>query len=247
MLNMPVSAESANEATCPPHETPLRRPSTNRASPLPNRKVSACRIQTQLPAILLFLAVTLGRPPPSAAHVYLTVPPTRAKCYLDQRMGLETDELFRGNPCGRPSRGVLGALVAGTDSCVTARMPVAHPGHFRISIAPGTAGTGGTAEGRPAFATAFDSPGNILAAFDCSSLPGGCPTDAIEGQGDYTFPIRVPANLTAGVYTLQLRQYASEFDWYYYDCADVQVRPVYSCSGPTSSIACLRRPGSSLQ
>ena len=173
----------------------------------------------QAASVLLLLAcasLCCGRR--VAAHVFWSSPPTRAACFYAAPVGDETDTLFRGNPCGRASRGVRGALVAGADSCVRLRMVVAHPSTFRVALAAGTAAASGADDGR---VTAFDVPGAALATFACDSLPGGCGS----AQGDYELPVVIPANTSAGVYTLQLRQRAPDLGqrYYYYDCADVLV------------------------
>lgn len=66
-------------------------------------------------------------------------------------------------------------------------------------------------------------------------MPTGC--NPMQ-TGAFSFPLRLPANLTAAlmaagapphssgvgvVATLQLRQFAPEFDWYYHECADILV------------------------
>jgi len=155
------------------------------------------------------------------------------------------DGIFRGNPCGRPSRGALSAVVAGSAACVSFRMSVSHTSSFRVALAPGMVeGSPSNVEsGRPAHRTPFDDPAALVSRFECGSLPGGCESDP-SGRGDYVVPIRLPNTTTPGLYTLQLRQWAADLSWYYvsdsipcvqepwnrlvalptqYDCADIIV------------------------
>jgi hypothetical protein len=179
------------------------------------------------------------------AHVFVDIPPTRALCFHE---GASTDTVFRAHPCGRASRGILGVLVAGADVCLQFSVTVPHyDNSIRVSLAPGTAGMSTTAVrgetpiAQGSFDAAFDA--IVLANWTCPELPGGCPKSEIglagrTGTGTYSVPVHLPSDLgatllSAGgtnnsalggiVATLQLRQYAPEFDWYYHDCSDVLV------------------------
>lgn len=192
---------------------------------------------------MLTLLLLLLAGSPARAHMYIAAPPTRALCYHE---GATSDAVYRAAPCGRPSRGVQGVLVAGAEVCIRSRMNVPHMGPFRVAIAPGTAPVGevfrGTRVAAPgSFAAAFDV--LVLGAWSCSDVAGGCPAAATPAQtGDFSLSLRLPSNLTAmlrayggggnnssgggggaEVATVQLRQYAHEFVWYYHDCADVLV------------------------
>lgn len=79
---------------------------------------------------MLLLAAALA-----GAHLIFVEPATRAHCFHD---GATSDVVYRGTPCGRPSRGIVGVLVAGQGICVRALMNVPHAGPFRLAIAPGT-------------------------------------------------------------------------------------------------------------
>lgn len=146
--------------------------------------------------------------------------------------------MYRGTPCGRSSRGIVGVVVDGADVCVKALMNVPHAGPFRLAIAPGTAPAGAAVAGADpsppgSFQQLFDT--FTLQSWPCSSMPTGC---APSQTGAFAFPLRLPANATAllaaagaplhssgagVVATLQLRQFAPEFNWYYHECADVLV------------------------
>lgn len=174
----------------------------------------------------------------SDAHIYLKYPVTRANCFYEYPRNVGGDSIFRGNPCGRPSQGVKAHILSGSLYPLSFRMTVAHMSKFEVAIAPGIAGTGGKVIGTP-LSTSYDSIKSVIAEFGCESLPGGCQDDP-SGRGDYCVPLKIP-NLPAGEYTLQLRQYAPEFKWYYYDCADIQiyspnsniVNPTTYCSNAT--------------
>jgi hypothetical protein len=193
--------------------TPLAR---RRAAARPGPTASLLLLP---PPLLLLL---LAAPWRAAAHVFWASPPSRADCFYDAPFGVESDTPFRGNPCGRAPRGVRGVLLVGAPACLTARMVVAHPSAFRVSLAPGTAPASASASASAAAAAPFEAPGALLGAFACADLPGGCARSQ-GSRGDYDLPVLVPANATPGVYSLQLRQEAPDqgHAYYYYDCADV--------------------------
>jgi hypothetical protein len=195
--------------------------------------------------IVHFFACLLVATAWTEAHVFVDAPPTRALCF---HQGATTDTVFRAHPCGRASRGILGVLVAGADVCLRYSVTVPHyDNSIRVSLAPGTAGMSTTAVRgetpiqQGSVDATFDA--IVLANWTCTELPGGCPRSEIglatrTGTGTYSVPVRLPVDLgatllSAGginnsalggiVATLQLRQYAPEFDWYYHDCSDVLV------------------------
>ena len=152
---------------------------------------------------------------PAVSHVFWANPPTRAHCFYDMPTSQDLIAAFRGSPCGRPSRGVLAAVVAGRDACVSFRMTIAHKqSSFRVSLAPGTAGTGGVQAGKPSAKSPFDDPSAVLATFECVALPGGCESDP-GSRGDFVVPLHFPNSSAPGTYTLQLRQWAADLSWYY--------------------------------
>jgi len=165
----------------------------------------------------------------ASSHIFLRYPHTRAKCFYEYPLSVTDDSIFRGNPCGRTSRGVQTQLSSNATLSLAFRMTVAHMSAFQLSIGPGIAGTGGKTTGAPVH-TSYDSTSTVLASFNCSHLPGGCQSDP-QGRGDYCLPISLPA-LPTGVYTLQLRQFAPEFNYNYYDCADIRVDNVGDTGGP---------------
>jgi hypothetical protein len=199
-------------------------------------------MKTTVGFLFCLLAATVAC---ARAHVFVDAPPTRALCFHE---GASTDTVFRAHPCGRASRGIQGVLVAGADVCLQFSVTVPHyDNSIRVSLAPGTAGKsttearGATPIAQGSFDAAFDA--IVLANWTCPELPGGCPKSEIglagrTGTGTYSVPVRLPSDLgatllSAGgtnssalggiVATLQLRQYAPEFDWYYHDCSDVLV------------------------
>jgi hypothetical protein len=165
--------------------------------------------------VLIILKLLIER---TSSHIFFAHPPSRAKCFYEYPLNVDDDSIFRGNPCGRASRGVQAHLSSNATLSLSFRMTVAHMSVFQLSIAPGIAGYGGKKTGTPEH-TSYDSISTLIASFDCSHLPGGCKDDP-EGRGDYCLPVFVP-ELPTGMYTLQLRQFAPEFNWYYYECADV--------------------------
>lgn len=169
------------------------------------------------------------------AHLVFTEPASRVLCFHD---GAKSDVVYRGSPCGRSSRGIVGVVVDGADVCVRALMNVPHAGPFRLALAPGTAPAGPAVVGSDtslpgSFQQLFDI--FTLQSWPCSSLPTGC---APSQTGAFAFPLRLPANVSAMlaaagaplhssgvgvVATLQVRQFAPEFNLYYHECADVLV------------------------
>jgi hypothetical protein len=45
-----------------------------------------------------------------------------------------------------------------------------------------------------------------------------------EGTSLHSITVKIPSNLTCDACTLQVRQWAPEFSWYYYSCSDVRVQ-----------------------
>lgn len=165
------------------------------------------------------------------AHAHVVLPPalTRARCYHD---GATTDLPYRGAPCGRASRGIQGVLVAGARACLPLDMVVPHAGALRMAIAAGTAPAGPTLVGTPTDSWEVSFSQGSLAEWPCSALPS-CPGSSRTGR--FRLPITLPQDLlttavarggvlTANnsvIATLQARQSAPEYNWYYYDCADI--------------------------
>jgi hypothetical protein len=210
-------------------------PSPSPPAAIPTSRAPLVLMRTMASFVICLLIATAAF---ARAHVFVDVPPTRALCF---HQDAQTDTVFRAHPCGRASVGILGVLVAGADVCLRFSVTVPHSkGSVRVSLAPGTAGVGTAAvRGETpiqwgSFDAAFDD--IILANWTCAELPGGCASS--DETGTYSVPVRLPVHLgatllSAGgtnnsalggiVATLQLRQYAPEFDWYYHDCSDVLV------------------------
>lgn len=187
--------------------------------------------QFRIPAVLSLFLFFLSILSTGTAHVVFPPSLTRAKCYHD---GATTDIAYRGTPCGRASRGTRGVLVAGASVCLRIDMVVPHSGEMRIAVAPGTAPAGPNQRGTPTDTWETFLSQSVLAVWPCEGLPS-CPGIARTGQ--YALPINIPQDLltrtvaaggTLGgnnsvVATLQVRQGAPEYNWFYYDCSDVLI------------------------
>ena len=164
---------------------------------------------------LFVLALVLATP--ALAHIKLTLPSS-----------WQVTDSYGGpnktSPCGEAGTptGLVTEVVAGSQLTVSWTEPIAHPGHFRISIA--------------ANPTQFVTPAPVLSGggTNCSSAPIQSPAVAptlVDGlfphtnsASPYTTTVTVPMMSCANC-TLQLMQFMSSHapPCFYYQCAKLRI------------------------
>ncbi|KAJ3042570.1 hypothetical protein HDV00_007104 [Rhizophlyctis rosea] len=100
-------------------------------------------------------------------------------------------------------KAVLTTLVAGQKLCFRTREFVPHDGNIGISLSTSTVQPGG------------DQRDFKYLLFDGNVYNGT--------TGIHSIPITLPPNITCDSCTIQARQWAPEFKWYYYSCSDVRI------------------------
>lgn len=164
---------------------------------------------------LFVLALVLAAP--ALAHIKLTLPSS-----------WQVTDAYGGpnktGPCGEAGTptGLVTEVVAGSQLTVSWTEPIAHPGHFRISIAPDP--------------TQFVTPIPVLtgSGTNCSSAPIQSPAvypTLVDGlfphttsMAPYTTTVTVPMMSCANC-TLQLMQFMSSHPppCFYYQCAKLRI------------------------
>ncbi|MEY2934589.1 MAG: hypothetical protein RL033_5338 [Pseudomonadota bacterium] len=183
--------------------------------------------QSFIPSLAL---VALVASVSSSAHAHITLmnPPS----WVEE--GERGDPQKQG-PCGAAPGGngvvqtnIVTSYRPGETIMVTWQETVAHPGHFRISLAPDRAmfsdpvvtTTDGNGTSGNSISAAIMSPVAGPVLFDGIFPRASVPTPAAE---PFVQPVTLP--MTEGTYTLQVEQFMAEHapGYFYYHCADIRI------------------------
>lgn len=137
-------------------------------------------------------------------HLFFEDPAPRG-CFYGGYYGFGGDGPWRTNPCEREAGEPTKTYAAGQKVCLTVHEFVPHPGHYRIALVDKAVQPGDE-----------DVPWIVLE----DNIKD---ENADDLTGMQAFYVQIPANITCKNCTIQVRQWADDFQWYYYTCADVEI------------------------
>eukprot|EP00486_Rosalina_sp_Unknown_P007416 CAMPEP_0201575770 /NCGR_PEP_ID=MMETSP0190_2-20130828/21183_1 /ASSEMBLY_ACC=CAM_ASM_000263 /TAXON_ID=37353 /ORGANISM="Rosalina sp." /LENGTH=178 /DNA_ID=CAMNT_0048005815 /DNA_START=73 /DNA_END=606 /DNA_ORIENTATION=- len=155
-------------------------------------------------AILILLSI----PSFTNGHVRFRCPGPRSCFYgidLDNSNG---DGVWRQDPCGHDPVDPVVTYSSGSSICLRVHEFVPHPGYFEIYLSEMAVGP-----------DTNDNDANWITLAD--NIP-----DVTEDEittGIQAFDVTLPPNITCDHCTIQVKQWASDFEWYYYTCTDIQI------------------------
>lgn len=145
-----------------------------------------------------------------SAHLFFQYPKPRS-CFYGGYWGPDGDGPWRREPCDRAAGAPTAILQAGSQTCLSVHEFVAHPATYDVTL----------------FYNAALGPGDSLdqvSEKDTVVLQETRSDDHPEDQTGYQrFLVDLPLNKTCETCTIQIKQWAEDFDWYYYACVDVQI------------------------
>lgn len=175
--------------------------------------------------LLIFLATVCSHHCVSG-HLFFDFPAPRS-CFYGGYWGTDKDGPWRRSPCDRDPGSATATLLAGASTCLSVHEFVAHPANYDIQLFTKPVGPGD------------DDDGIFLKEKIEDTAPDG-------ETGYQRFWVDLPQNVTCeNTCTIQVRQYAKDFDWYYYACVDINIVADGEADGSLSRDQCVWEPGPS--